>query len=187
MGSFLNLILWYSVKRKFNFIGKNSFIEWPFKLHGEKYIRIGNNFRSFSGLRLEAYDSHLNNYYKPRIHIGDNVSINYDCHIGCINHVFIGNNVLMASKIFITDHYHGNISADALDTPPSFRQLVSKGPIIIEDNVWIGEGVAIMPGVTVGRNSIIGANSVVTKSIAANSVVGGIPAKVIKTLTKESF
>jgi acetyltransferase-like isoleucine patch superfamily enzyme len=54
--------------------------------------------------------------------------------------------------------------------------------VIIEDNVWIGEGAAIMPNVTIGSNSIIGANSVVTHSFPSNSVIGGIPAKLIKTL-----
>ena len=57
--------------------------------------------------------------------------------------------------------------------------------MIIEDNVWIGEGVAIMPNVTIGANSIIGANSVVTKDIPKNSVVAGNPARVIKNIDLE--
>ena len=65
---------------------------------------------------------------------------------------------------------------------PSLRKLYSKGPVIIEDNVWIGEGVAILPNVIIGENSIIGANAVVTKDIPRNSVVGGNPAKIIRTL-----
>ena len=60
--------------------------------------------------------------------------------------------------------------------------MVSKGPVIIEDNVWIGEGVCVLPNVTIGRNSIVGANSVVTKSFSENSVIAGNPAKLIKVL-----
>jgi acetyltransferase-like isoleucine patch superfamily enzyme len=69
-----------------------------------------------------------------------------------------------------------------LSIPPSERKLISKGPVIIGDNVWVGEGVAILPNVTIGRNCIIGTNSVVTKSIPENSVAAGIPAKVIKKI-----
>lgn len=170
------------VKKSLSKTGSNFFIKYPADILGEKYICVGDNFSSFGRLRIEAYDNHLENVYKPSIIIGDNVSINFDCHIGCVNRIVIGNNVLMASKIFITDHMHGEISAEALKTPPSLRKVISKGPVIIEDNVWIGEGVAIMPNVTIGKNSIIGANSVVTASIPPNSVAVGIPAKVLKTL-----
>lgn len=127
-----------------------------------------------------------NNITSSREHIsGDNVNIGYDCHIWCVNKVIIGNNVLMASKIFITDHFHGDTSIDSLKLSPNYRKVISKGPVIIEDNVWIGEGVAIMPNVTIGENSIIGANSVVTKDIPKNSVVSGNPARAIKNIDLE--
>lgn len=162
--------------------GRNFKISYPCELLGMKYIKIGNNFNSFARLRLEAFDKHNENHYLPDITIGKNVSINFDCHIGCINKIIIGNNVLIASKVFITDHFHGEIAKSSLSQPPSARKITSKGPVIIEDNVWIGEGAAIMPNVTIGSNSIIGANSVVTHSFPSNSVIGGIPAKLIKTL-----
>ncbi len=59
---------------------------------------------------------------------------------------------------------------------------MSKGAVIIKDNVWVGEGVAILSGVTIGENAIIATNAVVTKDVPANSVVGGIPAKIIKII-----
>jgi acetyltransferase-like isoleucine patch superfamily enzyme len=90
--------------------------------------------------------------------------------------------VLLASKVFITDHYHGGIDSESIKIPPSTRIVQSKGPVIIEDNVWIGQGVAIMPDVTIGKNSIIGANAVVTKSFPPNSIIGGVPARLIKTI-----
>jgi acetyltransferase-like isoleucine patch superfamily enzyme len=145
-------------------------------------ISIGKNFYSLYNLRIEAWDSYAGQQFSPEIIIGDNVNMNTDCHIGCINKVVIGNNVLMASRIYISDHFHGEINAAALSLPPMLRPLYTKGPVIIEDNVWIGEGVCIMPGVVVGANSIIGANAVVTKSVPANAVVGGNPAKVIRIL-----
>ncbi|OMQ10124.1 hypothetical protein BXU01_15805 [[Flexibacter] sp. ATCC 35103] len=162
--------------------GENLFFEYPIYLHGGKHIEIGDGFNSSLRFRLEAYDEHLGYQFTPRIKIGHNVSINSDCHIGAINEIIIEDGVLIASKVFITDHYHGEISSDAITIPPSERKLFSKGPVKIEKNVWIGEGAVILPNVIVGENSIIGANSVVTKDIPKNSVVGGNPAKVIRTL-----
>lgn len=157
-------------------------LHYPLYLRGGKYITIGNNFYSDLRLRLEAWDEHLGYEFSPNIIIGNNVSINSDCHIGAINEIIIEDNVLIASKVFITDHYHGVIDSEVVDIPPSMRKLFSKGAVKIEKNVWIGEGVVILPNVTIGANSIIGANSVVTKNIPKNSIVGGNPAKVIRTL-----
>lgn len=168
--------------REFKKTGDVFIIKYPLYLHGGKHITIGNNFYSDLRLRLEAYDEHLGNKFSPKISIGDNVSINSDCHIGAVNEIIIEDGVLIASKVFITDHYHGEITAEAIKFPPSERKLYSKGAVKIEKNVWIGEGVVILPDVTIGENSIIGSNSVITKDIPKNSVVGGNPAKIIKTL-----
>lgn len=157
-------------------------IKYPLYLHGAKYISIGENFNCDLRLRLEAYDKHLGMEFLPKITIGNNVSINSDCHIGAINEIIIEDGVLIASKVFITDHYHGEITSKAIAISPSERKLYCKGAVKIEKNVWIGEGVAILPNVIIGENSIIGANSVITKNIPKNSVVGGNPARVIRTL-----
>jgi len=168
------------LKKRFKQIGSGLSINGAYIIKNPQYISIGNNFSSLYNLRIEAWDDYWGEKFSPEIIIGDNVSFNTDCHIGCINRVVIGNNVLMASRVYISDHSHGAISKDALNVPPINRPLISKGPVIIEDNVWIGEGVCVMPGVIIGANSIIGANAVVTKSIPSNTVVAGIPATIIK-------
>lgn len=172
--------LWLS--REFKCVGNGLFLVSPLYIHGGKYISIGENFNSGLRLRLEAFDEHLGHKFTPKIIIGNNVSINSDCHIGAINEIIIENGVLIASKVFITDHFHGEITSEAISTPPSQRKLFSKGPVKIEKNVWIGEGVVILPGVIIGENSIIGSNSVITRNIPKNSVVAGNPAKIIRTL-----
>jgi acetyltransferase-like isoleucine patch superfamily enzyme len=184
--NWLNLIcnqlysMWKS--KEFKKAGENICFHYPVYLHGGKHITIGNNFYSDFRFRIEAYEEHLGHQFSPKIIIGDNVSINSDCHIGAINEIVIEDGVLIASKVFITDHYHGEITLESINKPPSERKLYCKGAVKIEKNVWIGEGVVILPNVTIGENSIIGANSVITKDIPRNSVVGGNPARVIRTL-----
>ncbi|CAM3788432.1 Acyltransferase [Flavobacterium branchiophilum] len=170
------------LKQGFKKIGKNFFIGKDFIVFGTKYIEIGDDFIATDRFRLEALDQYGEGKFTPKVIIGNNVIFNTDVHIGCINRVEIGDNCLFASRIFIIDHHHGEPEAAILHIPPKDRLLVSKGPVIIENNVWVGEGVAIMPNVRIGKNSIIATNAVVTKDVPPNSVVAGVPAKVIKTM-----
>lgn len=181
---FLKSIVWYSAKRKFGKVGTDSYIEWPFLLNDPKNIYIGNNFSALTYFRIETFDKYNNQIFTPKIIIGNNVSFNNDCHIGCIDRIEVGNNVLGASRIYITDHYHGKINYEDINLNPRDRPLFSRGPVIIKDNVWIGEGVVILPNVTIGRNAIIGANSVVNTDVPENAIVAGAPARIIRILQK---
>lgn len=163
-------------------IGQNVSLGMPVYGYGLENVKIGDNFKSGNRLKLRTFNKWGGVKYNPTITIGDNVNIESDCHISAINQIIIGDNVLIASFVYISDHSHGEIIKEELNIPPLNRTLYSKGPVIIEDNVWIGEKVTILPGVTIGENSIIGANSIVTKDIPANCVAAGIPAKVIKNL-----
>lgn len=151
---------------------------------GEKYISIGTNSHIGDYGRLTAYSyySHTKQIFSPEIIIGDNCSIGSQSHITAINKIVIGNNVLTGPRVLITDNAHGASVDTIIDIAPIERELSSKGPVIIEDNVWIGEGSMIMPNVTIGKCSIIAANSVVTKDIPAYCVAAGSPARIIKTL-----
>lgn len=138
---------------------------------------IGKGFTSGPGLILDV----LNN--DAKLVIGKNVKLNHRCHIGVMKSVKIGNDVLFASNVFISDHTHGSYSGNMQSNPfqpPNDREIVC-GDVEIGDRVWIGENVAVLLGVSIGESSIIGANSVVTKDIPSFSIAVGSPAKVIKT------
>jgi acetyltransferase-like isoleucine patch superfamily enzyme len=166
----------------FKKVGYNVTFASPLSLHGGKYVTIGDNFGCDQRFRLDAYDEFLGDKFNPEIIIGNNVSIQKDCHLAAINKIVLGDNVLLASKVYISDHSHGEINLEAIKSAPCQRKLFSKGPVIIKDNVWIGEGVSVLPNVTIGENSIVGANSVVTKSFPKNSVIAGNPAKLIRVI-----
>ena len=147
------------------------------------HAQVGRHVRIGKRCRIETIDEHNGLTYMPRLEIGNNVSMNDDVHIGCVSRVRIGNNVLMASKIFISDHNHGTYSGSEQDSPllsPGLRRL-GYAPVDIGDDVWLGEMVTVLPGVTIGNGSIVGSNSVVSKSLPEYSICFGLPAKPVKT------
>jgi lipopolysaccharide O-acetyltransferase len=153
------------------------------RIVGRSHIKIGKNFTAGNFLWLEAVLSHGNERYSPFIVIKDNVSCNDFVHIGATNYVEIGNNVLLASDIYITDHNHGLYSGDNPSEPtaaPNHRMVNNDKRTIIGDNAWIGERVCVLPGVRIGAGSVIGAGAIVTKDVPENCIVVGNPAKVIK-------
>ena len=133
------------------------------------------------GCRLEAF--RMNNDRHRRIVFGNNIQMNDYVHISAIEKVEIGSNVLMASHIYISDNSHGFYGGTAKDSSPWISPqerayLVS--PVKIGDNVWIGEGAIIMPGVEIGNGCVIGAHSIVNKSIPSCCMAVGAPVQVVK-------
>jgi acetyltransferase-like isoleucine patch superfamily enzyme len=151
-------------------------------LEGLEYMTCRGNFQALERNRIEAIAAHRGIRYNPVIIFGNNVSMENDCHIGAVNRVEIHDNVLIASRVYISDHAHGVADYPDIAIAPNERPVWSKGPVIIEHDVWIGEGACILPGVTVGHNAIVGANAVVTRDVPPFSVVGGVPARVVKAI-----
>ena len=124
--------------------------------------------------------------YGSHIETGDNVIIGMNCTFVDCNKITIGNNVLIASNVQIYTSTHPTDKNERLNKNwkeegvPYFRTFAL--PVKIHDNVWIGGGVIILPGVEIGENSVIGAGSLVNKSIPANSIAVGSPCKVVKKL-----
>ena len=162
------------------------------KLSGGKCISVGKDTMIFQRVQLEAIDKGINGEkYNPEIRIGEDVYVQRDVQISSSNKVVIGNHVDIAARTLITDTVHGDFSPASFtfdngsDIPDVFlknartRDYVSKGPIVIEDNVHIGMNCVIMPGVTIGHNSVVSAGTVVSKNVPPYSLVSGNPCKVI--------
>jgi maltose O-acetyltransferase len=109
-----------------------------------------------------------------RLVIGDKTFINYGSSISAHESVQIGRNCLLGHYSFIIDNDHHTVG-DQYRTPPS-------KPVVIEDRVWLGARVIVLPGVRIGHDSVVGAGSVVTKDIPPFSVALGNPARVVENL-----
>lgn len=106
------------------------------------------------------------------IFIGENVFINCGCHFQDHGGIYIGDGTLIGSYVVMATINHGQKPSERSDNFPA--------PIHIGKKVWIGSHVTILPGVTIGDNAIVAAGAVVSKDVPANTVVGGVPAKIIK-------
>lgn len=132
-------------------------------------------------LKLMPFDKRSKIEYNVYLSNANGISIGYNCRINenvFIQQAVIGNNVLIAPDVAIlsVSHNHENLEipiVDQGDTEPN--------PPIIKDGVWLGRNVVVMPGITIGEGAIVGAGAIVTKNVAPFTVVGGVPAKMIKS------
>ncbi len=156
-------------------------VRFPIRVFGKKHIKYGSNLTIGNYCKFDikkSEDMDVN----PSLIIGDNCTFGDMIHIAVNNSIEIGNGLLTASRVFITDSNHGNYSGNVQSdpkTPPIERKMYSI-KTVIGNNVWIGENVSILAGSTIGDGVIIGANSVVNGILPDNSICAGIPARVIK-------
>ncbi len=169
------------LRRRFAGIGKESTLGKDMTVINPQDITIGYHTNFQSGCVIESW--HFNNMTKRgSIFIGDNCNFGEYTHITTINRIEIGDGVLTGRFVLITDNSHGREDYSDIGLPPENREVTSKGPIIIEDSVWLGDKVTVLPGVKIGKGAVIAANAVVTKDIPAYTIAAGVPAKIIKEI-----
>lgn len=150
-------------------------------LRGKAMIDLGTELTTGSYCRIEAFKT--GDDRKKKIVFGERVQLNDYVHISAIDSVIIGNDVLMASHVYISDNSHGSYKGNDEDTSPfipPIKRPYCVASVRIGSRVWLGEGVIVMPGVTIGDGAIIGAHSIVNKDIPANTIAVGSPAKIVK-------
>ena len=145
------------------------------RLLNTKAMQFGQSVHFGLMARLECYGG-MGPGGEPRLRVGDGTSFGDYCHIGAANKVVIGRHVLGASGILILDHSHGNPKEDLIKDNvinPKMRGLMSRGEIVVGDNVWIGEGAIILAGSRIGEAAIIAARAIVRGEVPARSIYYG--------------
>ncbi len=181
----------YKIKRRYNYkkftklaqFGENLDINSHSDCVADKpgLIKIGDNCRIFG--RLLSQDD-------GEILIGDNVCIYQSTVLGSVNSISLGNGVIISNHVHVYDNNNHptspeirmNMVQSGFDGDAWRWKHSQNAPVVIEDNVWIGEYSAIMKGVRIGRGSVVAAHAVVTKDVPEYSIVAGNPARVVKKL-----
>lgn len=181
-GRYLDVLYTHWLKKSFQYIGNNSIIERRTKIYNAERMKIGENVYIRKYSNLSAWTEYSGQQFNPVISIGNNCSIGTFANISAVNRIVLKENVLIGKWVTIIDHAHGEFNKEEANTVPAYRNLFSKGEIVIEANVWIADKVTICSNVRIGQGAIIGANSVVTKDVQPYTMVGGSPARTIKKL-----
>ncbi len=168
---------------------KNLMIDLPRRIINPERMFLGNNISFGPGSFLIALTHYpgtpMQNperqtdrqIFDSRIEIGNRVTATGGLQIASQNRVVIEDDVMFASNVFINDAMHGYQNAT---DPYKYQKMWKIKPITVKTGAWIGQNAVILPGVTIGALSIIGANSIVTKSIPAQCIAFGSPARVVK-------
>lgn len=154
--------------------GEQTVIEPPLRVAGENRIAIGSGIYIGAGswlLTLDGYGSDV------ALRIGDGTQISGACVISAAQSVTLGEAVLLARNVYISDNLHAFSESD----DPVLNQGVGKvSPVSIGGGAWLGQNVIVCPGVRIGRNAVVGANSVVLSDVPDYAVAVGVPARIVR-------
>lgn len=167
----------WTIKKRILYLGYQLTAAW---LPVSSHMRFAKRMRGKWAASIVTYcgknvniEKHA--HFTPELSIGDNSGVGINCEIN--GPVSIGKDVMMGPEVVIYTRNHGFLRTDI---PMNIQGMGEILPVVIEDDVWIGRRVMILPGVTIGKGSVIGAGAVVVKDIPPYSVAAGVPAKVVK-------
>jgi acetyltransferase-like isoleucine patch superfamily enzyme len=132
------------------------------KLHLGRWSWIGH------GTKIRAHEG--------EVRIGAKTVLGQECTISSFQHVSIGRECILADRVMLIDFDHGVVEVER----PIREQGIYKRDVRVGNNVWMGYGVCVLRGVTIGDNAIVGTSTVVTKDVPDDAVVGGVPARVLR-------
>lgn len=165
---YFSIIRFWFVSWRFEKTGKRCGIEPGVRIRGECKIILGDRVMLRRGVFIGGDGCLI---------VGSNTAINEQVNIAVTESVTIGSNCMLASRVYILDVDHAYTRRDI----PIAKQGYKKEAVVIGDDVWIGAQAVILRGVNIGTGAIVAANSVVTHDVEPYTIVGGVPAKIIKT------
>lgn len=183
------------LKRRFKEF--NGTITGRIETHNPQCISVGENTTIQERVRLFAWEKFNDQEFNPEIIIGKNSFVQKDCYLSAVDRIEIGDRVAITEHTMILDNVHGDFQDNHLtfnenpDIPDVFlknaytRDLSSKGPVVIGNDVHIGMYCTILPGTVIGHHSVIAAHSVVSRKIPPYSLVAGNPAEIIMTFGRK--
>ncbi len=163
--------------------GRGSFMRRPFSIRGAAHIRFGDRTTVRGNAYMDAITEYAGVQYAPIIEIGNDVYIGGYAYFTAVDRITIGDGCVLSEHVYITDESHG---FDPAGLPIMEQELVSKGPVTLGARCFLGYRSAVLPGVTLGEGCVVGANSTVTRSFPAYSMIGGSPARLLKTYSVEN-
>lgn len=167
---------------QFKEIGAGTRIVPPFRFYGLERISLGEGVVIHRDCWIQVLEN-LGHEDAPNIIIKSHTSIGMGATISAAQKVVIGEHVLLARNVYISDHAH---AFENLEVPIMHQGVAGIAPVTIGRNSWLGQNVVVLPGVTIGEHCVIGANSVVNSSIPDFSVAVGAPARVVKRYNREA-
>ena len=172
-----NSLPWHRAAIHREFARRRAFVRWPVQGNVLEALREG-RLELGPGVLLEP-DVWITAPGAARVRIGAGTFLNIGVMVAAEQLVEIGEHCMLANGCFVSDANH---RFDDPDRPITWQGFESKGPTRIGDNCWLGLGVVVTSGVTIGERSVIGANSVVTRDIPPYSVAAGAPARVLRSV-----
>ena len=158
-------------------LGAGSTIRLPRRLNNKARIHVGAGCFIDRSAYFNPVLAYAGRHYAPRIEIGDGVYIGACSQLHAMDAVTLEDGVVLSDHVYVSDIAHG---LDPTQGPIMAQALASKGPVRIGAHTFVGFGVSILPGVTLGRHCVVGTRAVVTRDFPAYSMVAGSPARLIK-------
>lgn len=158
--------------------GTRSVLQPPIRLSGEERISIGSGVFVGAGSWLQVLASDDSGV---ALEIGNGTSIAGACVLSAASSVRLGQRVLLARNVYISDHIH---AYDRPDQAVLDQGVAKVAPVEVEDGAWLGQNVVICPGVRIGRGAVVGANAVVLDDVPDHSLAVGAPARVVRSLAR---
>lgn len=171
-------LLWrFLWRRYFTRSGRRWSTDGPVFFGRKLQLQTGRGARIRFGCWVWIGDGTKIRCHEGEVEIGPKTVFGQECTISAYRKVRIGAECVIADRTMFIDFDHGVVDTEK----PIRSQGIYTEDVVVGSNVWIGYGAAILRGVRVGDNSVIGANSVVTRDVPANAVVGGVPARILRT------